>query len=698
MESAKRLLFALPLVVGFGLAQGPASNAPQASATGPSTVIRIDVNLVQVDAVVTDSHGKRVTDLKPSDFEILQDGKPQSISNFSYVTTKPAGAVPAPVRQAAQPKAVKGEPQPPPVPPSPAAINRTMALVVDDLGLAGENIPRVRDAIHNFLDQQMRPGDLVAIVRTSAGMGSLQQFTTDKRLLYAALERVKYGQSLNRVGMSSFTPLGSGGRADATVNRFREWSLEVGSLAAVRFVVNSMGGLPGRKSVVLFTESTRVIFRGASDGMVADAIQQLNDAASRAMVVIHSVDPRGLVNYNATAADRAGGRAATRVAGRRQQQVMDTEQGMTEISEASGGLFLDENDLTQAVREAAEDSDGYYLIGYRPDPQTFEPERNGKPRFHSLDVKVKQAGLSVRSRDGFFGEPSGGPAVERTREAEIVRALQSPFAAAAIHPRLTAVFSTQPQIGSFIGALLYFDPRELKWSIEPDGQHKAKVDLAAAAFDADGVALSPVDSTYTLQFNQQQYDGAMKKGLSFAMRVPVGKPGPYLVRAALRDPAAEGSGSAQQFVEVPDLANGRLALSGIVLSENGGKTTADLPQTSSPGQDSTGGAARRIFRNGAAVTYGYQVLNARTGPGQQPELETQTRLFRDGKQVFAGNRNALPAAADASDPRRRECEGVLTLGSDLPPGQYVLQVIVTDKLAKGSSSTVTQSTDFEIEK
>ncbi len=56
----------------------------------------------------------------------------------------------------------------------------------------------------------MRPGDLVAIVRTSAGMGALQQFTMDKTLLYAALARVKYTES--RVGVSSFAPLGSVGR------------------------------------------------------------------------------------------------------------------------------------------------------------------------------------------------------------------------------------------------------------------------------------------------------------------------------------------------------------------------------------------------------------------------------------------------------------------------------------------------------
>jgi hypothetical protein len=62
----------------------------------------------------------------------------------------------------------------------PTEVRRTLALVVDDLGLAGESVPLVRNAIRNFLDEEVRPGDLVAIVRTSAGLGALQQFTSDK--------------------------------------------------------------------------------------------------------------------------------------------------------------------------------------------------------------------------------------------------------------------------------------------------------------------------------------------------------------------------------------------------------------------------------------------------------------------------------------------------------------------------------------
>ena len=311
---------------------------------------------------------------------------------------------------------------------------------------------------------------------------------------------------------------------------------------------------------------------------------------------------------------------------------------------------------------------------------------------------MKGAGLHVRSRDGFFGEPGGGnQPLDHTREAEIVHALQSPFTAGSIHPRLTAFFGNLQQTGSFISAWLYFNPKELKWSSEADGNHKASIDVAAAAFDENGLALAPIDTTFNLQLTSKNFDEAMKKGMVYAIHVPVNKPGPYVVRAAVRDAATEGSGSADQYVEVPDVENGRLTLSGIVLQDDAAQTIADLPQGPAPREDVTRGAARRSFHRGTNLIYGYEIINAKNGTGQRPDLEVQSRLFRDGEQVLAGKMTMLDIAAGAPDPRRLTAGGRMSLGRDMIPGEYVLQVIVIDKLAKGKFNTVTQSTDFEIE-
>src|ERR1041385_220466 len=197
--------FAIFALLTLAIAQ---NQSPQGfQQTNPDNVIRITVNLVQVDAVVTDSHDRPVTNLKKEDFVLLQDNKPQTISYFSFVNTVRATAA----RPASAPKqAAPGQKAPPPPPPpprglKPSQVRRTVALVVDDLGLSFESIARIRGSLKKFVDQEMQPGDLVAVIRTGAGMGALQQFTSDKRILYTAIDKIKYN-SMGRVGISSFAP------------------------------------------------------------------------------------------------------------------------------------------------------------------------------------------------------------------------------------------------------------------------------------------------------------------------------------------------------------------------------------------------------------------------------------------------------------------------------------------------------------
>src|SRR5207302_7509071 len=87
-------------------------------------------------------------------------------------------------------------------------VRRTIAVVVDDLGLSFESAYYVRRALKKFVDEQIQTGDLVAIIRTGAGIGALQQFTSDKRMLYAAVERIKWNP-LGRGGVGAFAPISS---------------------------------------------------------------------------------------------------------------------------------------------------------------------------------------------------------------------------------------------------------------------------------------------------------------------------------------------------------------------------------------------------------------------------------------------------------------------------------------------------------
>ena len=154
-------------------------------------VVKITTNLVQVDAVVTDKTGKRVTDLKPAEVELSEDGQVRTITNFAYVNIDSSSS--RPVVRASNPN-TRDTSTPPlvPRPVRPGQVRRTIALVVDNLGLSFESSVKVRKSLQKFLDEQLQPDDLVAIIRTSGGIGALQSFTTDRRQLYAAVEKVKW--------------------------------------------------------------------------------------------------------------------------------------------------------------------------------------------------------------------------------------------------------------------------------------------------------------------------------------------------------------------------------------------------------------------------------------------------------------------------------------------------------------------------
>jgi VWFA-related protein len=697
-------------------------------------VVRITTNLVQMDLVVTDKKGRLVTDLRPEDFEILEDARPQQITHFAYVDNEPAAAANAPA-PAPTPKDKRQTVLPPPARLRPEQVRRTIALVVDDLGLSFENVPTMRDALRKFVERQMQPNDLVAIVRTSAGMGALQQFTNDRRQLLAAIERIRWTPN-SRGGVNTFAsvdpnpqggvfaerPTGrdeviDNGTALDAVNKLREDIFTVGTLGALNFVVRGMQELPGRKSVMLFSEGFALFRESRRNERVFIALRQLVDQANRASVVVYTVDPRGLVYTGMTAADNFAGLSAQQISDRlsnRSQQLFDTQGGLIYLAQQTGGFAVrNTNDLAGGIRQVLDDQRGYYLIGYRPATATFDR------RFHRLTARVTtRKGLRVRMRTGFYGiadEDLRRP--KRTRAEQLSAALASPFNAGDVHLRLTPLFSHDQQSGSFIRTLMHIDARDLTFTTEADGWHKTELDVAAVAFGDNGQVLGQVGRTQTFSLREDVYRAALAGGIVYSFDVPVAKGGAYQLRMAVRDNATEHVGSASQFVEVPDLRKQRLTLSGLIVSGARAANADARPQTTSasketgaaaaPGQDGAApstadtadllaGPAIRRLRHNTLLDYACVIYNATTDKATNlPQLTLQVRLFRDGQQVFADQPQPLKLTPQP-DMSRISATGRLRLGTDLTPGEYVLQLVVTDALADRKHNTAVQWSDFEI--
>src|SRR6266550_7424792 len=131
-------------------------------------VVKITTTLIQVDATVLDNKGQIVTGLTADDFEIYENHKRQQITNFSFVELAPGN----PTESVTLKPGKDSIPIPPlPVRLRPGDVGRTIALVVDDLSLSFYSVDKVRTTLKKFVDRQMQPGDLVAIIRTSSGAG-----------------------------------------------------------------------------------------------------------------------------------------------------------------------------------------------------------------------------------------------------------------------------------------------------------------------------------------------------------------------------------------------------------------------------------------------------------------------------------------------------------------------------------------------
>ena len=241
------LALAVPLV-------GAGGQAPQA----PPPVVRVTLSLVQVDAVVTDKAGRHVTDLSAADFEIFEDGRRQEITHCSYVAM--------PGRLSRRPPPAAADPALPPPPAAtrlrPERVRRTIALVVDDLGLSFRSTVEVREALKKFVDEQMEPGDLVAIIRTRGGIGALQQFTygqgvAPRRDRARAVQRRREpdGRRLVRGGRRGQEPVdptpvreGPEARAASGIDDLRE-SMLARPASQHHCVIGGLRELPGRKAV-----------------------------------------------------------------------------------------------------------------------------------------------------------------------------------------------------------------------------------------------------------------------------------------------------------------------------------------------------------------------------------------------------------------------------------------------------------------
>lgn len=509
-------------------------------------VVRINTNLVQVDAVVTDKDGHHVTDLGANDFEILENGQvrqPDYCSYVSLVEQRPAtgpATLPAPGQLTT------------------ADLRRTFVFVSADpviviaVSLFPRNAPLkswtinlqerpTRSAgregaqlLRWFVDEKMGQNDLAAISSVEIDLGVLASFTTDKQVLHAAIKRLDEGwkdQSVPPVTIHYLIVEGSVNRYTYVLDSLVQQNLSV--IDNLSRALAQVQTLPGRKFLVLVSRG--MLYDPLLPGslIVRSRMDQLIARANRAHVTFYTLSPTEIGNYGGSGHN---GLSASGLRG-----IEDIDSLVHLATETGGRAIYNTNDIRVGFADILEENRGYYLLAYNPGA-----EATGRP--HRIQVRVKRAGLHVRARAEAYSQA----AIDNRTTTTLADTFNTPLAVRDIKVALNPMFAERGADSKrMVTTTLAVGLADVEArSKDGDGQVFA-LELFVRIVGPDGRVVKENGETMNFKVNGPKLEKAVREGLVSQFEFEAAKPGFYRISVGVRDTVSGRVGSATRFVEVP---------------------------------------------------------------------------------------------------------------------------------------------------
>lgn len=688
----KALIITTLLFLTALVAQAQEKKPPQApKPLEEDDVVRITTELVQTDVMVFDKDGKFVPGLKPEQFQLLVDGKPQPILLFESVVTGTKN-------EAAVLKASRGNKDSKPTTEATSASDtsergRTVLFFINDLHLAPGSLTRTHKTINNFIDNQLGPNDQVAITSASGQIGFLQQLTDNPAVLRAALDRLKFvpggATDGERPYMSDYAAYLIVEKNDRTLFDYfvqttvREIKMPEALAAAVverrskaivrqsdiviktalSSLVNLMGvtaKLPGRKLVFFISDGFIPNFTGSDFTAV---MRRITDSANRSSVVIYSLDARGLSTDSYLEASSGGGAdpsgvLMSRVSGER---TFSQEPLHALAADTGGRAFLNSNSLEDGIARALEETSRYYLLAWRP-----ENDAQRASNFSKIKLTIPdRPELKVQLRRGYLG------AVEKPK-ANTETATVQVESTDILGVTESSTEELRPALG--LGyKLTAGNKMQLTSSLQvsahaPDGGGgQVDTGVLGAVFDSKGKAVGSFRQRVEVPRTRA---GAPPVYATVNHQVDVA-PGLYQVRAIAYERGTRRIVGAMEWIEVPKLKEGAFSISSLYVGE-----IADVGGASQV----TVNASRRFARN-SRMRFTTYIYNA---AGTPPQIGVQIKILRGSQAVIT------PPEAKVSTEKLTNFANITYTGefplSSLPPGSYVMDVTVNDKTANKSAS------------
>jgi VWFA-related protein len=557
-----------PQTVPVNPRQGPV--APQANKTvrGGKGTIRSTVSLVEIDVQVSNRDGKPVKGLKQEQFSVTEDGKPQKISTFEYndiEQIETAGKtdeapITVPLGTVSSPEEIKAV----------VRDHRMIVMFFDLTSLQSEDLLRSTRAAQKYLQEQMTPADLVAVVAFGNTLKVVANFTNDRELLRQSVDAIIPGHEAALAQLADAAAAADGETlvSEDTGAAFTADDTEFNifntdrKLAAVEALCEVLEGIPGKKSIIQFTSGITQTGEENRSELIA-----ATNSANRSNVSIYSVDSHGLVTATPggdASVGASGGNAmftgATVIS--QSQSRQDSRETLATLAGDTGGrTFFDVGDFGKVFQSVQNDTSGYYLVGY----YSTNAANDGVWRRVHIKIDPLPAGVRLRAREGYYAPKNFGVFTTEDRERQLEQAFQSEVPEVELP---VAVETSQFRLDAnrvFVPIDAKLAPSALQWA-QKRGSRETAFDFAAEVRDAkSNRVVGALRDTITVKIGAEHFQDMQQRSLVYQGGIILG-PGEYKLKFLARENESGRIGTFEQkLLLAPPLAD-RLQLSSMLLS------------------------------------------------------------------------------------------------------------------------------------
>jgi VWFA-related protein len=644
----------------------------------------------------------------------LEDGKPQPITSFDFENVDAlvtAGTTGPTVSGTAAPLRIIGTNQP--VNKEELKNHRLIVLFFDFGGMEEDDIDRAVSAAQKYVDKQMAPADLVAIVSLASSMRVDQDFTNDKTRLAAILRSYTSGEGqgfqAGDTGSAEGTP-DTGGSFVADDSEYNQFNTDR-KLQAIQSIAKSMSKIDQKKSIIYFSNG---VSRSGIENQVE--LRAAVNTAVQSNVALYTLDVRGLQAFPPGGeAQSASLRGRSAYSG---QSVLDqfnsnadSQETLTTLAGDTGGrAFLDSNDLSGIFTAVQRDTSAYYVLGYR----STNPEMNG--RFRRVKVALKRPDLKLEYRPGYYGPKDYSHFNKEDREQQMLDEITSELPEVDVAVYMAAAYFRMDDAHYYIPVSLLIPGSQIPFVTEKD-KDRATIDIIGVVEDEFKHTIGNARETVKLAVDESRQVRRKNVQYNTAFVLP---PGKFHIKFVVRENQTGKLGSFETDVNVPDLRKAPLKMSSIVLASQRTPATAKKNNPNPlirDGQELMPNITH-VFTPDQHLYMQYEVYDpakdkrdiSAANPQAQPQKAPKNAVrVLTNVEFLQGNAKTyetpLVEAREINAPERKAAVFQLDVPlSQLRPGLYTCQVNVIDDaggsfsfprmaiLVKGASALTSAST------